>query len=51
MAERGTVLVDELVDRQKLTGRNYFVLGLLLVALLCDGFDCGGTGRWSSTTP
>jgi len=39
MAERGTVLVDDLVDRQKLTGRNYFVLGLLLVALLCDGFD------------
>lgn len=39
MAEARTVLVDELVDRQKLTGRNYFVLGLLLVALLCDGFD------------
>jgi hypothetical protein len=34
-----TIYVDELVDRQKLTGRNYFVLGLLLVALLCDGFD------------
>jgi MFS transporter, AAHS family, 4-hydroxybenzoate transporter len=39
MAERGTVLVDDLVDRQKLTGRNYFILGLLLIALLCDGFD------------
>ena len=39
MADARTVLVDELVDRQKLTGRNYFVLGLLLVALLCDGFD------------
>jgi AAHS family 4-hydroxybenzoate transporter-like MFS transporter len=39
MAQAGTVLVDELVDRQKLTGRNYFILGLLLIALLCDGFD------------
>ncbi|MET0282776.1 MAG: MFS transporter [Steroidobacteraceae bacterium] len=39
MAGANTVLVDELVDRQKLTGRNYFVLGLLLIALLCDGFD------------
>lgn len=39
MAEARTVLVDELIDRQKLTGRNYFILGLLLVALLCDGFD------------
>ena len=34
-----TVYVDELVDRQKLTGRNYFLLGLLMIALLCDGFD------------
>lgn len=34
-----TVYVDELVDRQKLTGRNYFLLGVLLIALLCDGFD------------
>jgi AAHS family 4-hydroxybenzoate transporter-like MFS transporter len=39
MAQGDTVLVDELVDRQQLTGRNYLVLGLLLVALLCDGFD------------
>ncbi len=39
MAERDTVLVDDLVDRQQLTGRNYSILGLLLVALLCDGFD------------
>jgi MFS transporter, AAHS family, 4-hydroxybenzoate transporter len=39
MAQPGTVLVDELIDRQKLTSRNYFVLGLLLIALLCDGFD------------
>lgn len=39
MAQANTVLVDELVDRQKLTGRNYFLLGLLLIALLCDGFD------------
>jgi MFS transporter, AAHS family, 4-hydroxybenzoate transporter len=39
MAEARMVLVDELVDRQQLTGRNYFILGLLLIALLCDGFD------------
>jgi AAHS family 4-hydroxybenzoate transporter-like MFS transporter len=39
MADARIVLVDELVDRQQLTGRNYFILGLLLVALLCDGFD------------
>jgi AAHS family 4-hydroxybenzoate transporter-like MFS transporter len=39
MAERGTVLVDDLVDRQRLTGRNYLILALLMVALLCDGFD------------
>jgi AAHS family 4-hydroxybenzoate transporter-like MFS transporter len=39
MAVANTVLVEELVDRQKLTSRNYFVLGLLLIALLCDGFD------------
>ncbi len=34
-----TVHVDELIDRQQLTGRNYFVLALLLIALVCDGFD------------
>ncbi|MEO6079513.1 MAG: MFS transporter [Steroidobacteraceae bacterium] len=34
-----TIYVDELVDRQKLTSRNYFLLGLLMAALLCDGFD------------
>ena len=34
-----TVHVDELIDRQQLTGRNYFVLALLLMALVCDGFD------------
>jgi AAHS family 4-hydroxybenzoate transporter-like MFS transporter len=34
-----TIYVDELVDRQKLRFRNFVVLGLLLVALLCDGFD------------
>jgi MFS transporter, AAHS family, 4-hydroxybenzoate transporter len=39
MAQPGAVFVDELIDRQKLTGRNYFILALLLVALLCDGFD------------
>jgi MFS transporter, AAHS family, 4-hydroxybenzoate transporter len=35
----GTVFVDELIDRQKLSGRSYLMLGLLLIALLCDGFD------------
>ncbi len=39
MAEARIVLVEDLIDRQILTGRNFFVLGLLLVALLCDGFD------------
>ncbi len=39
MAAPQTVLVDDLIDRQSLTGRNYFILGLLLIALLCDGFD------------
>jgi MFS transporter, AAHS family, 4-hydroxybenzoate transporter len=39
MAGANTVYVDELVDRQKLTGRNYFLLGVLMIALLCDGFD------------
>jgi AAHS family 4-hydroxybenzoate transporter-like MFS transporter len=39
MTQGETILVDDLVDRQRLTGRNYFLLGLLLVALLCDGFD------------
>jgi len=39
MTQGETILVDDLVDQQRLTGRNYFVLGLLLVALLCDGFD------------
>jgi AAHS family 4-hydroxybenzoate transporter-like MFS transporter len=39
MAATGRVFVDDLIDRQKLTGRNYFILGLLLIALLCDGFD------------
>lgn len=34
-----TVYVDELIDKQQLTGRNYFVLALLLIALICDGFD------------
>jgi AAHS family 4-hydroxybenzoate transporter-like MFS transporter len=34
-----TVYVDDLVDRQRLTGRNYLLLGVLMIALLCDGFD------------
>lgn len=39
MVGGNTVYVDDLIDRQRLGARNYFVLGLLLVALLCDGFD------------
>ncbi|HTP40107.1 MAG TPA: MFS transporter [Steroidobacteraceae bacterium] len=39
MAQGETILVDELIDRQPLTGRNYFILGVLLLALTCDGFD------------
>ena len=34
-----TVFVDDLIDRQRLNGRSYFILILLLIALLCDGFD------------
>lgn len=39
MGAPGTVFVDDLIDGQRLAGRNFFVLGLLLIALLCDGFD------------
>lgn len=39
MSAAQTVYVDDLIDRQQLTGRNYLQLGLLLMALLCDGFD------------
>jgi AAHS family 4-hydroxybenzoate transporter-like MFS transporter len=39
MAESSKVYVDELIDQQRLTGRNYFVIALLLIALVCDGFD------------
>ena len=34
-----TVYVDDLIDRQSLGLRNYLVLGLLMLALLCDGYD------------
>jgi MFS transporter, AAHS family, 4-hydroxybenzoate transporter len=34
-----TIRVDDLIDRQQMTGRTWLMLGLLLVALLCDGFD------------
>jgi MFS transporter, AAHS family, 4-hydroxybenzoate transporter len=34
-----TIQVDDLIDRQQLTGRTWFMLILLLFALLCDGFD------------
>ena len=39
MSAAQTVYVDDLIDRQKLNSRSYVLLGLLLVALLCDGFD------------
>jgi AAHS family 4-hydroxybenzoate transporter-like MFS transporter len=39
MSSANTVYVDDLIDRQALTLRNYVILGLLLIALLCDGFD------------
>ncbi len=39
MAAAQTIYVDDLIDRQQLTRRSFFVLGLLLLALLCDGFD------------
>src|ERR1700712_4553688 len=39
MSTAAMVYVDDLIDQQKLTGRNYFILGVLLFALLCDGFD------------
>jgi MFS transporter, AAHS family, 4-hydroxybenzoate transporter len=39
MSPANTVYVDDLIDRQSLTPRSYAVLGLLLLALLCDGFD------------
>ena len=39
MTTANTVYVDDLIDRQALTPRNYAVLALLLLALLCDGLD------------
>jgi AAHS family 4-hydroxybenzoate transporter-like MFS transporter len=39
MVGSGIVHVDELIDRQRLNGRSYFVIALLLIALVCDGFD------------
>jgi AAHS family 4-hydroxybenzoate transporter-like MFS transporter len=39
MSAAQTIYVDDLIDRQRLTTRSYFILGLLLLALLCDGFD------------
>ncbi len=35
----GTVYVDDLIDRQRLGARGWFSIGLLLLALVCDGFD------------
>ncbi len=34
-----TIYVDTLIDQQAVTGRSYFIIGLLLLALICDGFD------------
>ena len=39
MAQANTIHVDELVDRQPLGPRNYSTIALLLIALVCDGFD------------
>lgn len=39
MSDKQIVYVDDLIDRQPLTGRSYFIIGLLLIALVCDGFD------------
>ena len=39
MADSNTIRVDDLIDRQQMTGRTWLMLGLLLIALLCDGFD------------
>lgn len=39
MGDSNTVFVDDLIDRQQLTGRTWLMLILLLIALLCDGFD------------
>lgn len=39
MAASQTIYVDDVIDRQRLTLRNYLLLALLLIALLCDGFD------------
>ena len=39
MAAAPTVYVDELIDRQALTPRNYALIALLMMALVCDGFD------------
>ena len=39
MSPANTVYVDDLIDRQSLSLRNYVILALLLAALLCDGFD------------
>ena len=39
MADAKTIYVDELIDRQSLTLRNYAIIALLLLALVCDGFD------------
>lgn len=38
-ATGNTVYVDELIDRQQLDRRGYLLIGLLLLALVCDGFD------------
>jgi AAHS family 4-hydroxybenzoate transporter-like MFS transporter len=39
MATNNTVLVDDIIDRQSLGTRGYVLVFLLMLALVCDGFD------------
>ena len=39
MSSPPVINIDELIDRQPLRLKNIFVLVLLLIALLADGFD------------
>lgn len=39
MATSGTIHVDDLIDRQQPGAHSYLMIGLLLLALVCDGFD------------
>ena len=39
MVTKDTVLVDDIIDRQALGPRGYVLVFLLMLALVCDGFD------------